>query len=368
VALTPFQGSHYSYQEFSFAANEKWSKLHGPSFYYVNTGTSADAIWTDAKNKASSLASAWPYDWMTNSLYPLKAQRGSLKGTVSTKVATSGGWAILAEAGLTSWRPDWQNKNYNFWSQLDSTGNFLIENIIAGTYDLYVWIPNQFPTGKVSNVVITANQVTTLSSIALTDANRCTLTGGSTRTTLWQIGVPDHSSGEYKHGDDYHHWGMWQSYTKDFPNGVTYNIGSSTERNNWNYVQPLVSTTAGAVDKNTWTVNFNVSSLSSLQGTNACLTIGTASNYAGEVHNDYGLNITINGNAIGRLTQSSESALVRVGIEGVYSLYSYPVRLTDLKATSNVMTLLLQATISTPQQYMPNAGLMYDFLLLEGMS
>jgi len=250
---------------------------------------------------------------------------------------------------------------------IDSSGTYNIQNVIPGTYDLYIWIPTQFPTGKASNVVVNANQVTSINTITLTDANRCNLSGGSTRTTLWQIGVPDHTSGEYKHGDDYHHWGMWQNYQKDFPNGVTYNIGSSTERNNWNYVQPLVSTTAGAADKATWTVNFNVSSLSSLQGSNACLTIGVASNYAGEVHADYGLNISINGSSVGRLTQSSESALVRVGIEGVYNSYSYAVRLTDLKATSNVMTLLLSATTSTPQQYMPNAGLMYDFLILEGL-
>jgi len=250
---------------------------------------------------------------------------------------------------------------------LDSSGAFAIDNIIPGTYDLYIWIPNQFPTGKVSNVVITANQVTNVNTVTLTDANRCNLSGGSSRSTLWQIGIPDHSSGEYHHGDDYHHWGMWQNYNKEFPNGVTYTIGSSNERNNWNYVQPLISMTANAVDKNTWTVQFDVSNLNSLQGTNTCLTIGTASNYAGEVHADYGLNITINGNSIGRLTQSSESALVRVGIEGVYGQYTYNVPKTALKTTGNIMTLLLQATTTTPQQYMPNAGLMYDFLILEGM-
>jgi len=38
-----------------------------------------------------------------------------------------------------------------------------------------------------------------------------------------------------------------------------------------------------------------------------------------------------------------------------------------LKSTGNVLTLNSSATTTTPAQYMPNAGIMYDFVLLEGL-
>jgi len=55
-----------------------------------------------------------------------------------------------------------------------------------------------------------------------------------------QIGIPDRKAAEYKHGDDFRHWGLWFEYPKDFPNDVNFIIGKSDERDDWNYAHVYV--------------------------------------------------------------------------------------------------------------------------------
>jgi len=107
-----------------------------------------------------------------------------------------------------------------------------------------------------------------------------------------------------------------------------------------------------------------------LKGENVCLTIGVASFYVGYVHTDYALNIYVNGNSIAKLSitsQKTESCLVRVGIEGVYQQFNDNFSLKFLQSTNNIISLNTSATTTTPAQYMPNAGILYDFILLEGL-
>jgi len=132
----------------------------------------------------------------------------------------------------------------------------------------------------------------------------------------------------------------------------------------------LVSSQSNILDKNNWVIRFSVPNLSSLKGDNVCLTIGIASFYIGYVHTDYALSIYLNGNSIGKLnisSQTTESCLVRVGIEGVYQQFNNNVGLKLLQSTNNIITLNSSATTTNPAEYMPNAGIMYDFVLLEGL-
>jgi len=222
-------------------------------------------------------------------------------------------------------------------------------------------------SGKVANVVVRAGQATEIDNIKISDPTRCS--GFSGATKLWQIGIPDHTSGEFRHGDDYHHWGMWLNYTSDFPKGVAYTIGTSDPRKDFNYAQPLISTTSQTFDQTLWSIDFDLPQLSSIQG-NLCLTLGFASLYFGTVHSDYKLQVSMNNQNVINYTISSsiaESTLVRVGIEGVYRQISYSLSTSDFKTTANVMKLNLSATTTTPDKYIANAGVMYDFILLEGV-
>ncbi|WP_161554636.1 polysaccharide lyase family protein [Ereboglobus luteus] len=44
---------------------------------------------------------------------------------------------------------------------------------------------------------------------------------------LWEIGTPDRTAREFRHGDNHRRWGLWLEYPKDFPNDITYIIGKS---------------------------------------------------------------------------------------------------------------------------------------------
>ena len=56
--------------------------------------------------------------------------------------------------------------------------------------------------------------------------------------TVWEIGVPDRTAREFRHGDHYWQWGLYFKYVEDFPNDVNFIIGQSDWRRDWNYVQP----------------------------------------------------------------------------------------------------------------------------------
>src|SRR5947208_8645921 len=57
---------------------------------------------------------------------------------------------------------------------------------------------------------------------------------------LWQIGTPDRTAKEFRHGDDYREWGLWKQYPLEFPNDVNFVIGKSNERTDWNFAQATV--------------------------------------------------------------------------------------------------------------------------------
>ena len=56
--------------------------------------------------------------------------------------------------------------------------------------------------------------------------------------TVWEIGVPDRTAREFRHGDHYWQWGLYFKYVEEFPNDVNFIIGQSDWRRDWNYVQP----------------------------------------------------------------------------------------------------------------------------------
>src|SRR5207253_3222313 len=55
--------------------------------------------------------------------------------------------------------------------------------------------------------------------------------------TLWQIGIADRSSHEFKGGDNYRHYGNYLRYPREFPDDVTFVIGKSKESADWNFAQ-----------------------------------------------------------------------------------------------------------------------------------
>ncbi|GAB3911945.1 polysaccharide lyase family protein [Mucilaginibacter boryungensis] len=78
--LDYWRGTHYGGSELNFAANEPWTKVVGPIFIYVPTGNDPKTLFTDAKQKAKTEQTRWPYSFVQGVDYPLANQRATVKG------------------------------------------------------------------------------------------------------------------------------------------------------------------------------------------------------------------------------------------------------------------------------------------------
>ena len=70
---------------------------------------------------------------------------------------------------------------------------------------------------------------------------------------LWQIGVADRSSHEFKGGDDYRHYDNFARYAKAFPDDVTFVVGKSKEAEDWGFAQWSTYS-----KKPVWTIQFDL--------------------------------------------------------------------------------------------------------------
>ncbi|MHC4201030.1 MAG: polysaccharide lyase family protein [Planctomycetota bacterium] len=205
-------------------AGEAWRKLYGPAFYYVGTGASERAMWTDAGRRAEELRTKWPYAWMRHELFPIERGRVTGRLVFARGRPAEGAWVILSPPG-----PNWsvETKGYHFWARTDGQGRFAVERVRPGAYDLFAAGADRFEEYKRGKVVIRAGRATGLGTLEWEPA--------SLGRRLWQIGTADRSPGEFRNGDDYRHWGLWRRYPTQFPDDVRFVIGRSSEREDWNF-------------------------------------------------------------------------------------------------------------------------------------
>lgn len=309
-----------------------WEKIYGPTLFYIHEGNGLDELWSDAKAFALQEKQRWPYSWLNNPLYAADT-RGSVTGrlTVSDGTSTKDAWVILGEPDVDSQN---QNLDYLYYARADEQGNFQIDHVRPGTYTLYAVVKGEFGEFRYDGVEVKENDITRLPSFLWTPP-----TNGR---TLWQIGIADRTSGEFRHGDDYHQWGNWLEYPLDFPNGVDFYVGHSKERTDWNYAHPVNATPGEPsqvkvpYDKSlaAWNVRFDVEK--ALAGT-ATLTFGLASSRNGT------LNVDLNGQQIADLTSlpgpKSDSAMPRSAIHGYYREIQVTFDAALLREGQNVLSL-----------------------------
>lgn len=88
--LDYWRGTHYGGSMLDFAANEPWTKVVGPIFVYVPTGSSPDVLFKDAKRQAGVEAARWPYAWVKGVDYPAANERATVKGRLKLVDAQAG--------------------------------------------------------------------------------------------------------------------------------------------------------------------------------------------------------------------------------------------------------------------------------------
>jgi rhamnogalacturonan endolyase len=355
--LNYWRGSHYGGSVCNVAAGEEWTRVIGPFMIYCNAAPDPNAMWKDALAKAASEAKAWPYEWVAGVDYPHKAERGTVNGRIVLNDAQAPGLKMSkllvglaapdypagggGRGGGAARVVDWQQdaKFYEFWVRGDERGGFAIPNVRPGTYTLHAIADGVLGEFAKADVKVAAGQTVDLGSLEWKPVRR--------GKQVWEIGVPNRSAEEFKHGDHYWQWGLYNEYAKEFPDDVNFVIGKSDVRRDWNYAQVPRSREQGT----TWSVAFELPSAP--QG-KAVLRMGIA---AASVRG--GVQVSVNGQAAGGTGALMDTATIRRdGIRGYWMEKEVAFDAGLLKAGSNVLKLSIPAGDVM-------SGVEYDYLRLE---
>jgi len=347
VLLWMFQGTHFGGSAIDVKAGQKWSLFYGPAFVYFNQGGSTDTLWQNAKIRAVSEQARWPYSFVKDLDYPLS--RGTVIGRVklSSGNSTKGAWAVLAPPGAKDWCQS--AGGYTFWSKMDALGHFVIPKVRPGAYTLFVSGADQFLDYRKDGIRVKPDKITDLGTLIWEP-----VTHGR---TLWQIGVADRSTREFKDGDNVRHYYNFIRYAREFPDDVTFTIGNSVADKDWNFAQ------WGWYNKYPyWTIRFDEPKALSGRTT---LTIGVCSS------SDRRLQVKANGRVIGvlNLPKTGTAAYRSGGQDSQYNVYTLPFDASWLKAGTNKITLGVEGAIpfANPDEARPAriGAVMYDAIRLE---
>jgi rhamnogalacturonan endolyase len=344
ILMKIFSCTHYGAAPVSVGGGEAWRKLYGPCLLYFNSGRDADGLWAAAKARAEAERGAWPYAWLHHPDYPLEEERGAVTGRLvvmdaqAPKASAAGAWV-----GLAAPSPDWQQQsnNYQYWVHADAEGRFTIPHARPGRYTLYAFVDGVMDEYRRDAVEVTKGKA---------DLQTLTWTPVRHGRQLWQIGTPDRTAKEFRHGDDYRKWGLWLEYPKEFPNDVHFVIGKSHERTDWNYAQVNVGQGRRAVGR-TWTVEFDLPN--ALKSGTATLRVALAAATNAD------LALAVNGRPIGHIKTGADSAMMRAGIHGQYSLTDVPFAVRLLRKGRNEISFTQTAGGSLQK------SVMYDCVRLE---
>jgi rhamnogalacturonan endolyase len=375
------------------------------------------ALWQDALERAKREERRWPYAWLADANYPTASERGTVTGQLvlhdpfDAGASMSNVWVgvtapdWLPPQGGFGWgrradtnRPwsdrapsreeggsrgmsggigrngmpllqDWQRdaKHYQFWARADEQGRFTIPYVRPGNYWLRAIADGVIGEFAQTNVVVEAGGTNAV--------GRLTWSPRRYGRTVWQIGVPDRTAREFRHGDHYWQWGLYFKYVEEFPDGVNFVIGKSDWSEDWNYVQPpritrsqtlpMVSEDDDEIDladvqsavrpegveSSVWSIRFDLREAAAGRATLRLAFCGT--------HQGTDVEVLVNGETAGRTgTLPSTSAMQRDGIRAFWIEKPIPFDAARLKAGENVIQLKSHAD-SWSQ------GVMYDCVRLE---
>ncbi|XP_020537187.1 probable rhamnogalacturonate lyase B isoform X2 [Jatropha curcas] len=379
TVLSMFTSTHYAGKDLNtqFRNGKPWKKVFGPVYIYLNSiSTQEDPLllWEDAKQQMSMEVENWPYDFPRSEDFPSSARRGAVSGQLllldryASKRLTWGAFAyvgLAAPGEVGSWQTD--SQGYQFWTRANKKGYFLIENVRAGNYNLYAWVPGIIGDWKYdANITIQQGYEMELGVLVYEPPRN--------GPTLWEIGIPDRTAAEFFVPDTYptlenklytnhptqkfRQYGLWDRYTDLYPTqDLIYTVGVSNYHQDWFFAQVPRNIGNQNYQATTWEIKFELENVN--QNGNYTLQVALASSAASELQvrfNDERANKPhFTTKLIGR-----DNAIARHGIHGLYRLYSINVQSYLLKRGNNTIYLTQTRSIG------PFRGIMYDYIRFEG--
>jgi rhamnogalacturonan endolyase len=168
---------------------------------------------------------------------------------------------------------------------------------------------------------------------------------------VWDVGIANRSAEEFRHGDHYWQWGLYQLYPTEFPDDVDFVIGTSDYRKDWNYVQPAVPDGKGGWNGTTWRIRFAMPKDSTGIAT---LRLAICGDRGGSI------TVAVNGTVVGGTGPLPQNSVMhRDGIRAV--LYERPVAFdaTLLRSGENIIELRRGDVRDWTD------GILYDYVRLE---
>lgn len=333
VLLAMLTGSHFLGEQAEQKITGDWAMLYGPVFIYANLANSPARQFADAATTARALDRAWPYSWMDHPLYP--PWRGTVSGRLNISWASASNATVVLAAPDGDWQMQWKQPVYS--THADASGRFTIRNVAPGSYTLH-----SFASGTFGE--FTRKEIVVRGGIA-TDLGELTWMPKTNGRLLWQIGTPDRTAAEFRHGDEPRTFGLLGKFTNDFPNGVDFVIGRSREAVDWNYAQP----SPRSRDATPWNIRFN---LDAAPAGSATLTLAIAGSDGGGR-----LRVKLNGVEAGIIPIEDNGCIRRAANRaGHFRQHEITFLAKLLRAGENVMELVVDRR---------GSAVMYDALKLE---
>ncbi|HVT83352.1 MAG TPA: polysaccharide lyase family protein [Phycisphaerae bacterium] len=410
--LNYWRSSHYGGAEVSVAAGEHWAKTIGPFMIYCTSGADSQAIYKDARAQAAKQQQAWPYDWVKGIDFPGPKERVTVKGRLAltdplmpgakmsnvlvgltapaytpggrggpapagaapgaapgggaTAPAAVGGGRGAAGPGRAGLGPvgpfaprvvDWQQdaKHYEFWVKASDDGTFAIPNVRPGTYTMHAFADGVLGEFVKTDVQIDSGKNLDMGSVPWTPVRK--------GKQIWEIGIPNHSSGEFFKGDVYWTPGIGAQYATLFPDDITFTIGKSDIAKDWffQHVPHAEGTPPANAGRGMGTPAVNGRATPrNIQFTMATAPKGKATLRAGFVGGGArSIAVTVNAQPAGQFTNLiNDGVLSNHGQHGIWNEREVAFDASLMKLGDNTLTLTVPAGATT-------AGVMYDYLRLE---
>ncbi|CAN1270662.1 Rhamnogalacturonate lyase [Linum perenne] len=378
TSLTVFHSTHYTGADMiiPFQAKETWKKVYGPVFIYLNSVDQATKpqipLWDDAKNQLLNQAKQWPYQFLGSQDYPVSNQRGSVTGRLSVReplvskgnLVPNGAFVGLAAPGEPgSWQ--FESKRYQFWTEVEKDGTFRIDNVIAGQYNLYGFVPNFIGEYKYDALI-------TITPGRTIDVGNVVYEPPRNGPTLWEIGIPDRTAAEffipdanpnyinklYLHQEKYRQYGLWERYAELYPTeDLVYNVYTDDYKKDWFFAQVTRKKDDLTYQGTTWQVKFILNVTHPQVKYTLRVALATANVAELQVRvNDPSTKLPLfTTGEIGK-----DNTIARHGIHGVYRLFSVTVPGSLLVVGNN--SIFLTQAVGNGRFH----GLMYDYIRFEG--
>ncbi|XP_018321599.1 uncharacterized protein LOC108734509 [Agrilus planipennis] len=357
---------HYGTPE--LVPTKGWTKVYGPIGFYLNDGQSLSQMYADAQRQLRDEEKKWPYQFVTAPEYNAQ-RRGSVSGVLNVDGSPNKEWVylILTEPHVDD--PQLETATYMYSATAKENGEFTIPAVRPGTYKLQVIAKGVVGKYVQNNINVQGNKNNDLGTINWNQESNGQL--------LWQIGVPDRNSAEFKSPpgfpspipnlEEYRKFGTWLRYSKEFPNDPDFTVGRSDPAKDWCYFMPMIKTPGYPdqlklvnitqnVQPTSWKVRFDYSG--STAGT-ATLTLGFAARVRA------GIRALINGQEILKVDNfdgpQGDSALFRQAAHGIFRQQSVSFSQSLLQG-NNILEFTPPGAVS---QNHFDRMVMWDFLKME---